>query len=235
MEAGETYGQLAAQLLDREGYALHNLASLPHISAAGACATATHGSGDGNQILASIVSAMELVTADGTVQTLSETPQRPSSAFGALGVVTKLTLKLQPTFVPSARRSTRISRSRSGRRAFRPDHEYSACQRQPLHQLANATTSSKSGSSDGRRSPAEFRSRASRDPRDAERSSADPSLRGALHRADELLPGAWHDRLPHFRMGFTPPAKNSRPNTSSPESTCSKPSTRSTTAPRSRR
>ena len=39
VEAGARYGQLG-QYLHHEGYALHNLASLPHISLAGACATA---------------------------------------------------------------------------------------------------------------------------------------------------------------------------------------------------
>ena len=46
---------------------LHNLASLPHISVAGACATAMHGSGDRNKNLATAVSAMEIVTANGEV------------------------------------------------------------------------------------------------------------------------------------------------------------------------
>src|SRR5882762_2249306 len=45
--AGVTYGQLSPYL-DGQGYAVHNLASLPHVSVAGACATATHGSGSRN-------------------------------------------------------------------------------------------------------------------------------------------------------------------------------------------
>src|SRR5207253_10526706 len=48
---GVRYGELASYL-QREGYALHNLGSLPHISVAGACATGTHGSGDANGNLA---------------------------------------------------------------------------------------------------------------------------------------------------------------------------------------
>jgi len=64
VQGGITYGQLYRQLHD-QGYALHNLASLPHISVAGACATATHGSGDGNGNLATAVAALRLVTADG--------------------------------------------------------------------------------------------------------------------------------------------------------------------------
>ena len=64
VEAGMSYGQLCPYLHEK-GFALHNLASLPHISIAGACATATHGSGVRNGNLATAVSALELVTADG--------------------------------------------------------------------------------------------------------------------------------------------------------------------------
>ena len=61
-----SYGQLCPYL-DGKGFALHNLASLPHISVAGACSTATHGSGDRNGNLATAVSALELITASGEV------------------------------------------------------------------------------------------------------------------------------------------------------------------------
>jgi xylitol oxidase len=102
VEAGIRYGQLGLYL-HGEGYALHNLASLPHISVAGACATATHGSGDANGNLATAVAAMELVTADGEVVVLSreqhgESFQGMVVGLGGLGVVTKLTLDIVPTF-----------------------------------------------------------------------------------------------------------------------------------------
>src|SRR5882757_5264895 len=67
---GVTYGQLAPYI-DSQGFAVHNLASLPHISVIGACATATHGSGIKNGNLSTAVSAMEIVTADGEVVVLS--------------------------------------------------------------------------------------------------------------------------------------------------------------------
>src|ERR1700737_3027348 len=70
IEAGMSYGQLCPYL-DEKGFALHNLASLPHISIAGACSTATHGSGVKNGTLATAVSAMEIVTAGGDVRKLS--------------------------------------------------------------------------------------------------------------------------------------------------------------------
>src|SRR6185437_12022839 len=69
-EAGTRYGELAVFLNDN-GYALHNLASLPHISIAGGCATATHGSGVHNGNLSSAVIGMELVTASGETVHLS--------------------------------------------------------------------------------------------------------------------------------------------------------------------
>lgn len=100
--AGIRYGDLATQI-DAKGFALHNLASLPHISVGGAVATATHGSGRGNGNLATAVRAIEFVTADGQVHTLSreKDEDRFSGAvvgMGALGVVTHLTLAVQPTY-----------------------------------------------------------------------------------------------------------------------------------------
>ncbi len=99
---GVTYGHLAPYL-QANGYALPNLASLPHISVAGACATATHGSGNNIGSLATSVSALELVTANGELITLSRQhdPERFPGAvvsLGALGAITRLTLDLQPTF-----------------------------------------------------------------------------------------------------------------------------------------
>jgi len=97
---GITYGKLAP-ILDRAGFAIHNLASLPHISVAGAVATATHGSGVGNGNLATIVAGMEIVRADGSLVVLSEDDKELNGAvvnLGALGAVTKLKLRLMPTF-----------------------------------------------------------------------------------------------------------------------------------------
>lgn len=102
IEAGIKYGELC-KYLDDNGYALHNLASLPHISVAGACATSTHGSGIKNGSLATAVSALELVNGKGEVVNLSR--EKDGDEFlaavvslGALGIITKMTLDLQPTF-----------------------------------------------------------------------------------------------------------------------------------------
>lgn len=102
VEAGAKYGEFAPYLYEN-GYALPNLASLPHITAVGACATATHGSGIKNSNLSSSVSAIEFVDASGELITLSR--QKNPDIFagavvglGALGVVTKITLDLLPSF-----------------------------------------------------------------------------------------------------------------------------------------
>lgn len=98
--AGLKYAQLCPQLL-RQGFAVANLASLPHICVAGACSTGTHGSGTGN--LATQVVAIELVNGRGEVVTLSEDRNRDEFrgavvGLGAIGLVTKLTLRVVPAF-----------------------------------------------------------------------------------------------------------------------------------------
>jgi len=98
---GASYGAVAAHL-HREGWALLNMASLPHITLAGATATGTHGSGDANGTLSSAVSALELVTASGDLVTV----RRGEPGFdglvvslGAFGIATRVTLDIQPDFV----------------------------------------------------------------------------------------------------------------------------------------
>ena len=99
---GIRYGELAAALHGR-GFALANLGSLPHISVAGACSTGTHGSGDRNGCLASSVVGIEIVTADGELLRVSR-QSHPASfdghvvALGSLGVISALTLSVEPTF-----------------------------------------------------------------------------------------------------------------------------------------
>ena len=98
VSASVTYGALA-EALRSEGVALHNLASLPHISVAGAVATASHGSGDASGNLATAVAGLELVTSGGEIVTAS----RGDADFdglvvglGALGAVTRITLDVEP-------------------------------------------------------------------------------------------------------------------------------------------
>jgi xylitol oxidase len=102
VEGGITYGELS-RYLGEQGFALHNLASLPHVSVAGACATATHGSGVTNRNLADAVLGLEMVIADGSVVTLSADSDRERLNgavvnLSALGVVTKVTLAIEPAY-----------------------------------------------------------------------------------------------------------------------------------------
>lgn len=99
-EAGVRYGDLC-RVLDAEGFALPNMASLPHISVAGACATATHGSGVRNGGLATSVAAVEIVRADGDLVRFARGDEEFPGAvvnLGALGPVVRLTLDLVPRF-----------------------------------------------------------------------------------------------------------------------------------------
>ncbi|WP_328618007.1 FAD-binding protein [Amycolatopsis sp. NBC_00355] len=100
--AAARYGDFAGAV-DEAGFALENLASLPHCTVAGSVATATHGSGERVRNLSAAVSGLELVTADGTLR--HYTRERDPDVFpglvvnlGALGVVTRVTLDLVPSF-----------------------------------------------------------------------------------------------------------------------------------------
>ena len=97
---GATYGDVATQL-QAAGWALGNLASLPHISVAGAVATGTHGSGVGSGSLATAVAALEIIGPDGEIRTVARGDadfEGSVVALGALGVVTAVTLDVEPTF-----------------------------------------------------------------------------------------------------------------------------------------
>lgn len=100
IQGGARYGDFAAEL-DTKGYALHNLASLPHITVAGACTTATHGSGVTLGNLATQVVAMEIVTPQGEIVSID----RGNPDFyglvvglGAIGVIINMTLQVEKTF-----------------------------------------------------------------------------------------------------------------------------------------
>lgn len=103
VDGGIRYGDLCRPLHEA-GFALHNLASLPHISVAGASATGTHGSGSRSGSLSTAVTAVEMVRADGEIVALrrADDPSMFPGAvvsLGALGVVTRLRLEIRPTFL----------------------------------------------------------------------------------------------------------------------------------------
>lgn len=103
VQGGITYGRLC-QELQAAGYAIHNMASLPHITLAGAISTATHGSGDANGNLATAVAGLELVTANGDLVTLSREQNKEDFegavvGLGGVGVIARVTLDIVPTFV----------------------------------------------------------------------------------------------------------------------------------------
>ena len=207
VEGGIRYGELS-QALHAEGFALHNLASLPHISVAGACATATHGSGAGNKNLATAVSSMELVKADGEIITISrendgETFNAMVVGLGGFGVVTKLTLDIQPTF----------------------DVQQDIYENLPLRELENHFEEiMSSGYSVSLFTDWETETInqlwVKRIVKDGEKLSAPANLHGTTPAAKRMhpiakisaencteqmgIPGAWQDRLPHFRMDHTP-------------------------------
>jgi xylitol oxidase len=77
------------------------LASLPHISIAGSISTGTHGSGIKNQSLANQVISLDIVTCEGELRHIDRT----NPAFSALvvglglgGIVYQYELKVEPTF-----------------------------------------------------------------------------------------------------------------------------------------
>jgi alditol oxidase len=100
--AGMPYG-LACAELHNAGYAIHNMASLPQITIGGACSTATHGSGDRNGNLATAVTTLRLVTADGELSELDR-ERNPEDfravvvGLGGFGIITDMTLEIRPTF-----------------------------------------------------------------------------------------------------------------------------------------
>jgi alditol oxidase len=207
--AGITYGQLCPYL-DGKGFALHNLASLPHISVAGACTTATHGSGEKNGNLATAVSGLEIVTASGDTLKLSrerdgETFRGAVVGLGALGVITTVTLDIQPTYMMRQYVYENLPLSEV------KDH-FDAIE-SSAYSVSLFTDWQKK-----RINEVWIKSRVE----EGQEFKATPEFLGAklatrnLHPIAELsaencteqmgVPGPWYERLPHFRMGFTPSA-----------------------------
>jgi xylitol oxidase len=201
---GTRYGVLAEVLRDKE-LALHNLASLPHISVAGAVATATHGSGVRNGNLATAVAAFELVTSDGGVRHLSRgEPDFDGGVvgLGALGVVSRLTLDVEPAFDVEQRVFEHLSWD-----ALVENFTaiVSAGYSVSLFTVWGEDVDMVWVKSRTDGPPAPDGDLFGARPATTDRHPV-PGLDPTNATPQLGRPGAWSDRLPHFRMGFTPSA-----------------------------
>jgi xylitol oxidase len=200
--AGIRYGDLG-RILEQNGLALHNLASLPHISVAGTIATGTHGSGIRNGSLATAVAGLELVGADGELTTLRRGEPDFDGAvvsLGALGVVSRVLLDTRPSFelaqdvlldlsfetvadnlleILALGYSTSIFTRWTGN---------DVDQLWVKHRPEDALTETYGGTP----APGEMHPIAGVDPLYTTKQGG--------------VPGPWLDRLPHFRLEFTPSA-----------------------------
>ncbi|WP_328552787.1 FAD-binding protein [Streptomyces sp. NBC_00358] len=198
VSGGVRYAELARRVHEH-GFALHNMASLPHISVAGSVATGTHGSGVTNGPLAAAVREVELITADGSSLTIGRGDRRFDGAvtsLGALGVVTALTLDLEPDFEVSQHVFTEL----------------------PLEGLDFETVAASAYSVSlftdwGRPGFRQVWLKRRTDQPLPDFPWAEPATE-ALHPVPGMparncteqlgVPGPWHERLPHFRAEFTP-------------------------------
>ena len=209
IDANMTYGRLAPWL-EEKGYALHNLASLPHISVAGAVSTATHGSGENNGNLSTAVTGLEIVTANGELLQLSrnkdgEVFRGAVVGLGALGAIMKVTLEIQPAF--QARQWVYQNMPMEAVEAHFDQIEGSGYSVSLFTDWRNRNVNE-----------VWIKDRIG----DAKQFEAKPEFFGAklakknLHPIAEIsaencteqmgAPGPWYDRLPHFKMGFMPSA-----------------------------
>lgn len=202
--AGIRYGDLASTL-QASGWALPNLASLPHISIGGAIATGTHGSGNRVPSLAASVAGLELVLASGDVLQLRRGDADFDGAvvsLGALGIVTRVTLDIEPTFD--------IEQSVFERLPFEAVEQNFDALTGAAYSVSLFTTWQDQDLLD----QVWLKRRAGVDP------AAPSELFGAVAAPADRHPlpgisavnctpqmgvrGAWLDRLPHFRLDFTP-------------------------------
>lgn len=203
---GVRYGDLAVALEDR-GLALANLASLPHITVAGACATGTHGSGSSRPALSDAVRSIDLVTADGGILHVDRSDPDFAGVvvnLGLLGIVVRLTLDVVPSFDVRQRVFLELP-GETVRESF---DEVMNCG-YSVSLMTDWSTDSFSRlwvkSTDDDAFGAElfgaelFGARAAT-------TNVHPVLGAPASGCTEQLgvPGPWHTRLPHFRLDFTP-------------------------------
>lgn len=190
-----------AELLHAAGLALPAMPSLPHITIIGACATATHGSGNDIPSLAGLVRSLDLVAADGSTTTLSRGDAGFDGAvvaFGSLGVVVAVELDVVPTFeveqrvyqdMPFDALVANVDAIFAG--------AYSVSAFTTWQGVAHVFAKHRTG--DTRNDLTWTGATEATEPRHPVPGQP------ALHCTAQLgVPGPWHERLPHFRADFTP-------------------------------
>jgi alditol oxidase len=207
VSAGIRYGELATHL-HAAGWALRNLASLPHISVAGACATGTHGSGDANGNLATAVTAVEMVAADGEVTALRRDAdgdrfRAAVVGLGAFGIVTRMSLDIIPAFdveqyvyedLPCEQLKTHFDEIFSSAYSVSVFTGWQGSRHRMLW-VKRRTGEHGWWRPEPRWMGATLADRP-RHPIAGEPASSATQQLG--------VPGPWHERLPHFRLDFTP-------------------------------
>jgi len=204
--AGARYGEVTIAL-QAQGWALHNLGSLPHISVAGACATGTHGSGVKNGNLSTAARAIEFVRADGEVVKLSQA-EHPNTfpgavlSLGALGITARLTLAIEPTY--DVRQHVWLDLPTTNAIEHVDEITAAGYSVSLFTDWSRPDTIDKVWvkSRDDTDAPAErWGARLASTPQH-------PITGQDTDAATEQLgvPGPWNERLPHFRLAFTPSA-----------------------------
>ena len=204
---GVKYGHLAVQL-DQAGFALANLASLPHISVGGSIATATHGSGLRNGNLATSVRAIQFVTADGTLHTLSrdadgETFRGAVVGLGSLGIVTAITLDVEPSYdmTQVVYRNLNFSElEHNFEGIMNTGYSLSLFTNWQRHEAWEVWIKRRVDQGGGEAPPPTFYGAT------LAKEKLHPVVgQSAEKTTDQLnLVGKWYERLPHFKMEFTP-------------------------------
>ncbi|KAF4408870.1 FAD-binding protein [Streptomyces lycii] len=207
--AGMRYAEVAERL-QVAGYALANLASLPHISVAGACATGTHGSGETQRGLAAAVAGLETVGPEGdlTVLTRADDPERLNGSvvgLGALGIVTSVTLDIEPAYEIAQRVYTGFPLDRLGAdfdavaSAAYSVSVFTDWRGEAMVWLKRRTGGPEDGGSGGAAPEEWLGARLAAGPQHPV-----PGMPPAYCTDQSGTPGPWHERLPHFRPAFTP-------------------------------
>lgn len=197
-----TYGALA-QHLQQRGWALHNMASLPHISIAGALQTGTHGSGVTNGSLSSAVTAIELMRANGQTDRLEAADGAMFAGsvvgLGALGIVTSVELAIEPSYEVSQRVFEQLPWD------IALEHfdeiaasAYSVSLFTDYQSIGQVWQKSRTGDDRGV-APTFYGATAATTSRHPL-----PEMSGENCTAQFGIPGPWLERLPHFRPEFTP-------------------------------